>query len=138
MDKSEGIHTSPPIIRAAELQSIVVGLSGPEPAGVLISGPGGSGMTTLLDAAASVLRGSHSVIAHNVAESFAEIPFGIAMALVPDLPARSKVWPRSMVAACREAVRSAAKQGSPALLALDNIDYLDDMSLWLLSQLLME
>ncbi|MEZ2389763.1 LuxR C-terminal-related transcriptional regulator [bacterium RCC_150] len=138
MDKSEGIHSSPPIIRAAELQSIVVALSGAEPAGVLISGPGGSGMTTLLDAAASVLRGSFNVIAHNVVESFAEIPFGIAMALVPDLPAHSKVWPRSIVAASREAVREGTTAGSPVLLALDNIDFLDDMSLWLLSQLLLE
>src|SRR6059058_4177305 len=87
MDDTEGTHTSPPIIRAAELQEIVIALSGPEPAGVVISGPSGSGMTTLLDAAASVLRGSFNVVAHNVCESFADIPFGIAMALVPDLPA---------------------------------------------------
>lgn len=138
MDDTEGTHTSPPIIRAAELQEIVVGLSGPEPAGMIISGPGGSGMTTLLDAAASVLGGSFSVIAHNVSESFADIPFGIAMALVPDLPARAKVWPGSIVAACRKAVRGAATPGSPALLVLDNLDFLDDMSLWLLSQLLVE
>jgi DNA-binding CsgD family transcriptional regulator/tetratricopeptide (TPR) repeat protein len=95
-------------------------------------------MTTLLDAAASVLAGTFSVIAHNVSESFADIPFGIAMALVPDLPARAKVWPGSIVAACRKAVRGAATSGSPALLVLDNIDFLDDMSLWLLSQLLVE
>lgn len=138
MDDTEGTHTSPPIIRAAELQDIVIALSGPEPAGIVISGPSGSGMTTLLDAAASVLRGSFSVIAHNVSESFADIPFGIAMALVPDLPARSKVWPGSIVAACRKAVRSASIAGSSALLVLDNIDFLDDMSLWLLSQLLGE
>ncbi|MFH5880442.1 hypothetical protein [Arthrobacter sp. NA-172] len=138
MDDTEGTHTSPPIIRAAELQEIVIALSGPEPAGVVISGPGGSGMTTLLGAAASVLRGSFSVIAHNVSESFADIPFGIAMALVPDLPARSKVWPGSIVAACRKAVRGATASGSSALLVLDNIDFLDDMSLWLLNQLLVE
>ncbi|MCZ9881420.1 helix-turn-helix transcriptional regulator [Arthrobacter sp. B2a2-09] len=138
MDDTEGTHTSPPIIRAAELQEIVIALSGPEPAGIVISGPGGSGMTTLLDAAASVLGGSFSVIAHNVSESFADIPFGIAMALVPDLPARAKVWPGSIVAACRKAVRGAATSGSAALLVLDNIDFLDDMSLWLLSQLLVE
>lgn len=138
MDDTEGTHTSPPIIRAAELQEIVIALAGPEPAGIVISGPSGSGMTTLLDAAASVLRGSFSVIARNVSESFADIPFGIAMALVPDLPARSKVWPGSIVAACREAVRSASIAGSSALLVLDNIDFLDDMSLWLLSQLLGE
>ncbi|UKA63931.1 LuxR C-terminal-related transcriptional regulator [Arthrobacter sp. FW306-04-A] len=138
MEDTEGTHTSPPIIRAAELQDIVIALSGPEPAGIVISGPSGSGMTTLLDAAASVLRGSFSVIAHNVSESFADIPFGIAMALVPDLPARSKVWPGSIVAACRKAVRSASIAGSSALLVLDNIDFLDDMSLWLLSQLLGE
>jgi DNA-binding CsgD family transcriptional regulator len=95
-------------------------------------------MTTLLDAAASVLSGSFSVIAHNVSESFADIPFGIAMALVPDMPARAKVWPGSIVAACRKAVRGAATPGSAALLVLDNIDFLDDMSLWLLSQLLLE
>ncbi|MDQ0029219.1 helix-turn-helix transcriptional regulator [Arthrobacter bambusae] len=138
MDDTEGTHTSPPIIRAAELQEIVIALSGPEPAGIIVSGPGGSGMTTLLDAAASVLSGSFSVIAHNVSESFADIPFGIAMALVPDLPARTKVWPGSIVAACRKAVRGAAASGSPALLVLDNIDFLDDMSLWLLNQLLVE
>ncbi|BAS13367.1 hypothetical protein AHiyo8_16700 [Arthrobacter sp. Hiyo8] len=138
MDDTEGTHTPPPIIRAAELQEIVIALSGPEPAGIVISGPGGSGMTTLLDAAASVLGGSFSVIAHNVSESFADIPFGIAMALVPDLPARAKVWPGSIVAACRKAVRGAATSGSAALLVLDNIDFLDDMSLWLLSQLLVE
>ncbi|MBB6403581.1 LuxR C-terminal-related transcriptional regulator [Arthrobacter sp. AZCC_0090] len=138
MDDTEGTQTSPPIIRAAELQEIVIALSGPEPAGIVISGPSGSGMTTLLDAAASVLRGSFSVIAHNVSESFADIPFGIAMALVPELPARSKVWPGSIVAACRKAVRAASAAGSPALLVLDNIDFLDDMSLWLLSQLLVE
>ncbi|MCX2747686.1 LuxR C-terminal-related transcriptional regulator [Arthrobacter sp. MI7-26] len=138
MDDTEGTHTSPPIIRAAELQEIVLALSGPEPAGIVISGPSGSGMTTLLDAAASVLGGSFSVIARNVSESFADIPFGIAMALVPDLQARSKVWPGSIVAACRKAVRGASIDGSSALLVLDNIDFLDDMSLWLLSQLLGE
>ncbi|HKU29640.1 helix-turn-helix transcriptional regulator [Arthrobacter sp. NyZ413] len=138
MDDIEGTHTSPPIIRAAELQEIVVALSGPEPAGVILSGPGGSGMTTLLDAAATVLRGSFSVMSHYVSESFADIPFGIAMALVPDLPARAKVWPRSIVSECRKAVRAAAAPGSPVLLVLDNIDFLDDMSLWLLSQLLVE
>ncbi|WP_284981007.1 LuxR C-terminal-related transcriptional regulator [Arthrobacter sp. efr-133-TYG-118] len=138
MDDTEGTHTSPPIIRAAELQEIVIALSGPEPAGIVISGPGGSGMTTLLDAAASVLSGSFSVIPHNVSESYADIPFGIAMALVPDLPGRAKVWPGSIVAACRKAVRGAAAPGSAALLVLDNIDFLDDMSLWLLSQLLVE
>ncbi|MDQ1054342.1 DNA-binding CsgD family transcriptional regulator/tetratricopeptide (TPR) repeat protein [Arthrobacter sp. SORGH_AS 212] len=138
MDNAAGNHPSQGIIRAAELHDIVVALSGPEPAGVLISGAGGSGMTTLLDAAASVLEGTFSVVARTAASSFADVPFSIAMALVPDLPAKSNASPRFLVQASRQALRSAGPPGTPVLLALDNIDFLDDLSLWLLNRVVSE
>lgn len=138
MDNAAGNHPAQGIIRAAELHDIVVALSGAEPAGVLISGAGGSGMTTLLDAAASVLEGSFAVVAHTASPSFADVPFSIAMALVPDLPATPNPSPRFLLQASRRALRSAGPPGMPVLLALDNIDVLDDLSLWLLNRIVSE
>ncbi|MCT9624938.1 hypothetical protein HWD94_07365 [Pseudarthrobacter equi] len=116
----------------------MVALSGAEPDGVLISGVSGSGMTTLLGAAASVLEGTFAVVARSAAGSFADVPFSIAMALVPDLPATSNASPRLLMQATLRALRAAGGPGMPVLLALDNIDFLDNKSLWLLNQILAE
>lgn len=138
MDVRTGNSPSPPVIRVAELEAAIAALSGSETSGVIMTGAAGSGRTTLLAAAAELLSGKLTVIAHSIPESCRRLKFGIASALAPALPAVSKVSPLNIVRACRDSLRSQDPGANGILMVLDNVDRLDGTSQWVLNQLLAE
>lgn len=138
MDVRAGNSPFPPVIRAAELRKTINALSGSEGKGVIVTGAAGSGRTLLLAAAAEALSGKLTVIVHSIPEACRRMKFGIGSVLAPALPSGSKVSPLNIVRACRDALRSQDPKANGILMVLDNVDYLDGTSLWVLNQLLAE
>ncbi|WP_427173980.1 LuxR C-terminal-related transcriptional regulator [Arthrobacter sp. 92] len=138
MELRAGSASFPPVIRAAELKAVVRALAGSESSGVIVTGPAGSGRSTLLDAAADVLSRQFAVGTYSIPESCARTKLGIGAILAPDLPAGAKVSPLTIVRACRDALRNRDPGATGIVVVLDNVDHLDGLSLWVLSQLLAE
>lgn len=138
MDARDGNSNFRPVIRVGELGAVVTALSGSESSGVIVTGAAGSGRTTLLAAAAEALSVQFAVSSHSIPESCARMKFGIGSVLAPDLPAGFKVSPLTIVSACRETLRNQEPGAKEILVVLDNVDHLDNMSLWVLNQLVAE
>jgi len=103
----------------------------------LLTGPKGSGKTKLVESVADAMgKTDHSIISVRATSISARIPMGAFAALLPNtLPTEKDITnePALMLACALDSIRTAALAG-PLVIIVDDVDYLDDLSLILVQQ----